>query len=271
MTKRQYFSNLRILLLLVVLGSSMTGCTWLTGAYEKVTGLFQKEKIADTSGENSGKTSVGSKGGVKITPLGEEKSSGPAETNTKQGKGKGKKVVQVQIKTNQGVIDIELDQEKAPVSVKNFLSYVDDKYYDNTVFHRIIDGFMIQGGGFALDASTKKIAQKETKDPIELESKNGLKNLRGTIAMARTGDPDSATSQFFINCVDNGSLDYPQPDGHGYAVFGKVTTGMEVVDKIKIAPKGTHPLVSKFQGETFEQPARDVPNDPIVIESVRRL
>jgi peptidyl-prolyl cis-trans isomerase A (cyclophilin A) len=129
---------------------------------------------------------------------------------------------------------------------------------------------MIQGGGFALDAATKKITQKDTKDPIELESKNGLRNLRGTIAMARTGDPDSATSQFFINVVDNGSLDYPQPDGHGYAVFGKVTSGMEVVDKIKISPKGTHPLVSKFQGETFEQPARDVPNDPILIESVRR-
>ncbi len=260
--------SLRVLMVYIILALSTGGCTWFTGTYKKVSGLFQKEKIANTPGENSGRTSDGSRSRVNVTPLEADGEKVAEQGDSKKGKGKNK--VQIQIKTSQGVIDVELDQEKAPVSVKNFLSYVDDKYYDNTVFHRIIDGFMIQGGGFALDTETKKIVQKDTKDPIVLESKNGLRNLRGTISMARTGDPDSATSQFFINVVDNGSLDHPQPDGHGYAVFGNVTSGMEVVDKIKISPKGTHPLVSKFQGETFEQPARDVPNEPILIESVRR-
>ena len=122
---------------------------------------------------------------------------------------------------------MELDKKNAPVSVENFLSYVSEGHYDGTVFHRVIDGFMIQGGGFTPDGE-----QKTTHPPIKLESQNGLKNSRGTIAMARTMIPDSATSQFFINVVDNAMLDYSQGNP-GYAVFGKVVSGMEVVDAIK--------------------------------------
>lgn len=128
------------------------------------------------------------------------------------------------------MIKIELDEKAAPVTVKNFLSYVADKHYDGTVFHRVIDGFMIQGGGYSLEG--EKFVEKKTKDPIINEAKNGLKNDRGAIAMARTSDPNSATAQFFINLVPNDALNFPNPDGHGYAVFGKVIEGIEVVDKI---------------------------------------
>jgi peptidyl-prolyl cis-trans isomerase A (cyclophilin A) len=128
---------------------------------------------------------------------------------------------------------LELDPTKAPKTVANFLSYVKDKHYDGTVFHRVIDGFMIQGGGFTPD-----MQQKPTKGPIELEARNGLKNDRGTIAMARTGNPNSATSQFFINVVNNDMLNAPNPDGFGYAVFGKVVAGMDVVDKIRAVATG---------------------------------
>lgn len=134
----------------------------------------------------------------------------------------------VHVQTSLGDIVIELDAEKAPISAKNFLEYVDSGYYNGTIFHRVIDGFMIQGGGFDSD-----FKQKTPRAPIKNEGKNGLKNDRGTIAMARTSDPNSATAQFFINVADNGGLDHPRPDGHGYAVFGKVTKGMDVVDKIK--------------------------------------
>ena len=136
--------------------------------------------------------------------------------------------VRVLLATSAGNITLQLDAEKAPRSVANFLEYVKAGHYDGTVFHRVIDGFMIQGGGF-----TPEMAQKPTRAPIPLEARNGLKNERGTIAMARTSVPDSATSQFFINVVDNQSLDYPNPDGNGYAVFGKVVAGMDVVDKIR--------------------------------------
>ena len=134
------------------------------------------------------------------------------------------------IKTSKGDIKVELFQDKAPVSVKNFLQYVDSKHYNGTIFHRVIDGFMIQGGGF-----TKDFSQKPTKAPIKNEASNGLKNQKGTLAMARTSDVDSATSQFFINVADNAFLDHksPTPQGFGYCVFGKVTEGMDVVDKIK--------------------------------------
>lgn len=139
----------------------------------------------------------------------------------------------VQLKTSMGDIVIELNDAKAPKSAANFLQYVRDKHYDGTVFHRVIDGFMIQGGG--MDAN---MSEKPTRAPIPLEASNGLKNDRGTIAMARTGNPNSATSQFFINVVNNDMLNAPKPDGHGYAVFGKVIKGMDVVDKIRAVATG---------------------------------
>jgi peptidyl-prolyl cis-trans isomerase A (cyclophilin A) len=135
---------------------------------------------------------------------------------------------QVRLSTSMGDIVVELYPAKAPKTVENFLQYVRDKHYDGTVFHRVIDGFMIQGGGFAAD-----LTQKATRGPIVLEASNGLRNDRGTIAMARTSAPDTATAQFFINVVDNANLNAPLPDGHGYAVFGKVIQGMETVDRIR--------------------------------------
>lgn len=155
--------------------------------------------------------------------------------------------------TNMGEIEIELNEEKAPVTVKNFLGYVDKKFYDNTIFHRVINGFMIQGGGFE-----EGMKEKKTGAPIRNEAKNGLRNDEGTIAMARTSDPDSATSQFFINVNNNDNLNYPQPDGHGYAVFGKVTKGMHVVNRIKMVKTGN---LSGHQ---------NVPMDTVVIKSVKR-
>ncbi len=140
----------------------------------------------------------------------------------------------VLLATSAGDITLQLDAEKAPKSVANFLGYVKSGHYDGTVFHRVIDGFMIQGGGF-----TPELTQKPTKAPIPLESRNGLKNERGTIAMARTSVPDSATAQFFINVKDNAMLDYPSPDGNGYAVFGRVVSGMDVVDKIRGVETGS--------------------------------
>jgi cyclophilin family peptidyl-prolyl cis-trans isomerase len=160
----------------------------------------------------------------------------------------------VVMKTSLGSMTIELDAAKAPETVKNFLAYVNAKHYDGTVFHRVIDGFMIQGGGFAVDKS-----QKKTNAPIKNESSNGLQNKVGTLAMARTGDPNSATAQFFINVKDNGFLDKAQSqDGFGYCVFGKVTEGMDVVNKIKTAPTSN-------QGGAFV----NAPVTPVVIESVR--
>ena len=160
----------------------------------------------------------------------------------------------VVMKTSLGSVTIELYADKAPETVKNFLQYVNDKFYDGTVFHRVIDGFMIQGGGFSSDK-----AQKPTKPPIKNESSNGLQNKNGTLAMARTGDPNSATAQFFINVKDNGFLDKAQSqDGWGYCVFGKVTAGMDIVNKIKAAPTSN-------QGGAFV----NAPVTPVVIESIR--
>ena len=158
----------------------------------------------------------------------------------------------VVMKTSLGEIQIKLFKDKAPLSVANFLVYVNKKFYDGTIFHRIIPTFMIQGGGFAAD-----MTKKPTAPPIKNEAQNGLKNTRGTVAMARTADPNSATAQFFINTVDNAGLDYPKPDGAGYAVFGEVIAGLDVVDKIKAVPTGV------------KDGMRDVPNTPVVIESVR--
>ena len=157
------------------------------------------------------------------------------------------------IETSMGSITLELDDAKAPVTVANFLDYAKAGHYDGTIFHRVIDGFMIQGGGF-----TRDMNQKDTRGPIRIESMNGLKNLRGTIAMARTMVPDSATSQFFINLVDNGFLDFTAPtqSGYGYAVFGKVTDGMEVVDRIAKVRTG------------FSGPHQNVPEEPVVIRKV---
>jgi len=134
----------------------------------------------------------------------------------------------VRLSTSAGDVVLELDPQKAPATVANFLQYVREGHYDGTLFHRVIDGFMIQGGGFTAD-----FKQKATRAPIPLEAANGLKNDRGTIAMARTSRPDSATAQFFINVANNAMLNAPSPDGHGYAVFGKVVQGMETVDQIK--------------------------------------
>ncbi|WP_297751818.1 peptidylprolyl isomerase [Hydrogenophaga sp.] len=139
----------------------------------------------------------------------------------------------VRLNTSMGDIVLELYPDKAPKTVDNFLQYVRDKHYDGTIFHRVIDGFMVQGGGF-----TSGFEQKATRAPIPLETGNGLKNDRGTIAMARTSNPHSATGQFFINVVDNANLNAPKPDGYGYAVFGKVIAGMDVVDKIRAVPVG---------------------------------
>jgi peptidyl-prolyl cis-trans isomerase A (cyclophilin A) len=140
----------------------------------------------------------------------------------------------VRLATSQGDIVVELDKEKAPKTVDNFLQYVKAGHYDGTIFHRVIESLMIQGGGMKSDMS-----EKSTRPSIPLESRNGLSNVRGTIAMARTSDPNSATSQFFINVKDNQRLDQANaPDGNGYAVFGKVVSGMEVVDKIKAVPVG---------------------------------
>ena len=143
-------------------------------------------------------------------------------------------MTRVKLSTTAGDIVLALDDENAPATVKNFLQYVRDGHYDNTIFHRVIDGFMIQGGGFE-----PGMKQKPARAPIAHEGANGLRNTRHTVAMARTGDPHSATAQFFINVVDNKGLDYPRPDGHGYAVFGRVVEGMDVVDRIKAMPTRT--------------------------------
>ncbi|MFM0199672.1 peptidylprolyl isomerase [Paraburkholderia fungorum] len=157
----------------------------------------------------------------------------------------------VELHTNHGVIKLELDAEKAPKSVENFLNYVKAGHYDNTVFHRVIDGFMIQGGGFE-----PGMKQKPTAEPITNEANNGLKNVNGSVAMARTNDPHSATAQFFINVNDNDFLNHssPTPQGWGYAVFGKVIEGMDIVEKIKKVKTGS---------KGFHQ---DVPADDVVIE-----
>jgi peptidyl-prolyl cis-trans isomerase B (cyclophilin B) len=160
----------------------------------------------------------------------------------------------VVMQTSLGTITIELDPEQAPITVKNFLGYLDEMFYDNTVFHRVIPNFMVQGGG--MEAGMK---QKKTRAAIKNESSNGLSNKRGTLAMARTSEPDSATAQFFINVTDNNFLDKAQArDGVGYCVFGKVVGGMDVVDKIKAVKTTTKGVHS------------DVPVTDVVIQTVRR-
>jgi peptidyl-prolyl cis-trans isomerase A (cyclophilin A) len=157
----------------------------------------------------------------------------------------------VVLDTTEGPITIELDQAKAPLSVDNFLKYVDAGFYDNTIFHRVIPGFMIQGGGFTAEARSGRDT-KPTRDAIKNEGGNGLRNLRGTLAMARTSDPNSATAQFFINLKDNGFLDRAQAqDGVGYAVFGKVIDGMDAVDKIAKVPTTRSGLGDDYPTKTM--------------------
>lgn len=158
----------------------------------------------------------------------------------------------VEMQTSMGRIVIELDSEKAPKTVQNFLQYVNEGFYNGTVFHRVIPGFMIQGGGFTVDLEQKAAPRK-----VDNEGKNGLKNDRGTIAMARTADPNSASSQFFINHRDNASLNYPGSDGWGYAVFGKVTQGLDVVDRIAKVATGNRSM------------HQNVPLESVTIQSVR--
>ena len=157
----------------------------------------------------------------------------------------------INFKTNKGSFTVELEKDEAPISSENFLNYVNKGFYKGTIFHRVIDGFMIQGGGFDVNMN-----QKETDAPIKNEASNGLKNEAYTLAMARTSIPDSATSQFFINVSDNSFLDFPGQDGAGYCVFGKVTKGMDVIDLIKSVTTG------------LSNGHQDVPIEPIIIEDV---
>lgn len=185
---------------------------------------------------------------VPTAPSKEEPAASPATPSTGN--------PMVEMRTSLGTMKIELYPDKAPKTVENFLQYAREGFYDGTVFHRVISGFMIQGGGFTPDMS-----EKETRAPIENEASNGLKNVRGSIAMARTGDPHSASSQFFINTVDNPGLDFTAEtvQGFGYAVFGQVVEGLETLDAIKKVSTGSR------GGHD------DVPADPVVIESVRVL
>jgi len=162
------------------------------------------------------------------------------------------KLVKVKLETNMGDIVLELDAEKAPITVANFLRYVDEKFYDGVIFHRVMKGFMIQGGGFDSD-----MKRKETHGPIKNEASNGLKNNLGTIAMARTNNPNSATAQFFINHKNNNFLNYVKGKNSGYAVFGKVVKGLEIVDKI------ANVKTRKWKGMA------NVPVEPVIIKTAR--
>ena len=176
----------------------------------------------------------------------------------------------VVIDTSRGSILVELDDKKAPVTVKNFLSYVDQGFYDNTTFHRVISHFMIQGGGFTLKEGI--LNEKITGAPITNESAQTSPNTRGTLAMARKPDPNSATSQFFINVVNNTQLNHPNSNGSGYAVFGKIIEGMEAVDAIKAVQAGaTYANVLDATGITIPTSMKDVPVEPVVIKSIRRI
>jgi cyclophilin family peptidyl-prolyl cis-trans isomerase/Skp family chaperone for outer membrane proteins len=182
----------------------------------------------------------------KVKPVEEEKPDpNAAKTDPKP---------QVLLETSLGEIVVELDREKAPITVANFLNYVESKHYDGTIFHRVIKDFMIQGGGF-----TEKMTEKPTRAAIRNEARNGLSNMRGTIAMARTSDIDSATAQFFINTVDNQKLDHQNEERFGYAVFGKVIKGMDVVDKIREVKTGE------------KDGHQDVPVEAVLLKSARRV
>ena len=167
--------------------------------------------------------------------------------------------VYVQVKTSMGEFTIEVYPDKAPKTVENFLAYVNAGHYNGTIFHRVIGNFMIQGGGFTREFYKGEFKPRATRKPVELESQNGLRNDTGWVAMARTSQPHSATAQFFVNTVDNPSLNYPAPDGFGYAVFGKVVRGMDTVNKIRAVPTiGLGPF-------------SDVPFEPVMIDAIVQL
>ena len=231
------YSFVLALLLVIPAVFYLTGCnqeeTQNETASETTTGSMQSTEAASKTETTTEESS------------GTDKKSDATDGNDDAVENKGGNPVVI-IKTSKGDIKVELDKENAPISTDNFLAYVEDGYYDGTIFHRVINNFMIQGGGFTADGQ-----QKPTKAPIKNEADNGLKNDRGTIAMARTGVVDSATSQFYINHVDNDFLNHGKRD-FGYAVFGKVVDGMDVVDAIAAVQTGSG----------------DVPNEQIVIESV---
>lgn len=197
-------------------------------------------------------TEIEQPGNVAIEPPAEGATTTKKETIKMQDN-----IQKVKIETSMGVMTAELYADKAPVTVKNFLSYVDKGFYDGTIFHRVISGFMIQGGGFTPD-----MRQKATDNPIKNEADNKLGNSRGTLSMARTMVVDSATCQFFINHKDNPSLDYKSstPQGYGYCVFGKVVEGLDVLDKIAAVQTGRHP-----SGHA------DVPRETVLIKSIKRI
>lgn len=222
---------------------------FLTGCNENQTSENETTTESTQSSENAESGTTENKATSSETKT-EESSGGDAgsdevSSDSKATENTGGNPVVI-IKTSKGDIKVELDRENAPISTDNFIAYVEDGYYDGTIFHRVINNFMVQGGGFMADGQ-----QKPTKEPIKNEADNGLKNDRGTIAMARTAAIDSATSQFYINHVDNDFLNHGKRD-FGYAVFGKVVDGMDVVDAIAAIPTGP----------------RDVPNEQVVIESV---
>jgi cyclophilin family peptidyl-prolyl cis-trans isomerase len=206
---------------------------------------------------------VAALGSLALVSCAEEKSGVNSDRKDEKKVADAKNPV-VDMETSMGTIKIQLDDGHAPITVKNFLDYVDDKHYDGTIFHRVIESFMIQGGGFkpelknANSIDAIKASEKKTRAPIKNEAPNGLSNTRGTIAMARTNDPDSATAQFFINVEDNSRLDQPR-----YCVFGKVIEGMDVVDKIRKVK--TKSLI--IQGQ---RAMSDIPVEDVVIKSVRR-
>jgi cyclophilin family peptidyl-prolyl cis-trans isomerase len=224
-------------------------------------------RLAITSGSCEGLTEVG--GG---TALQRQFTCRPASTGELIGQANelgGKEIARlrviipapvVQLSLGQGTIELELDPERAPVTVQNFLNYVNGSFYNNTIFHRVIADFVIQGGGFA-PGSPNPVPKTPTQPPIVLESNNGLLNLRGTLAMARLSDPNSASSQFFINVVDNPFLDYRSEQEPGYAVFGRVTAGMDVVDAISIVPTKSVPSLG----------LTDVPVTDVIVRTARQL
>ena len=239
----KYVSSSIIRFFAVALLVSAAMIAWGCQQTEKNQGQPEQTEITD-SGNESSKQAVGE------TEQGQEKQVEQDNTRDKQTETKGGNPVVI-MSTSLGDIKIELYPDKAPITVENFLSYVNDGFYNGTIFHRVIPGFMVQGGGFTPD-----MQQKPTKSPIKNEADNGLKNEPGTIAMARTNVVDSATSQFFINQVDNQFLNHGSRD-FGYAVFGKVVEGIDVVNKIAQVKTGR---VGPFQ---------DVPIEPVVIESVK--
>lgn len=211
----------------------------------------ETEKKESTTKDSDKKESASKDSDKKESKDTKAKDSGKKDKATK--KSEGKKMSTVVMETSLGKIEIELDGAKAPKTTENFLKYVSDKFYDGTIFHRVIPGFMVQGGGMKEDMS-----EKSTRKSIENEATNGLKNKKGTIAMARTSDPHSASAQFFINLQDNDFLDHTgqNPRGWGYAVFGKVTSGMDVVEKMAGVATGNHGM------------HENVPKTPIVIKTV---